>query len=237
MARKNWRIFSEFGSQMARKFRDIKEGVSAKDALQILGKQTAPVIFVALQSLVGINPIWSILFVSAIGLINLWGDYGQARINELVQYIDKHRKEFVGEILESDKFKAIFLNVLERHMKEVMAEKRALLRDYLLNVGKGVHREFDNHTKILFALDNISHEELHLLIWLKDHRIQRNLMLESKLTNFLYNGFQYSGGSFELALQALRNYGVVVLRDGSLANDYQITDFGCMFLEFIEAPG
>lgn len=221
---------------MAHKPKDIKEGVSTKDALQILGTQVPPVIFTTILSLAAINPAWSILFVSTIGLINVWGDYGQARINELVQHIDQHKEEFVEEVLQSDKFKAVFLSILERQMKEVMTEKRSLLRDYLLNVGKGVHQEFDNHTKILLALDNVSHEELHLLIWLKDHRIQRNLMLENKLTNFLYDGFQYSVGTFELALQALRNYGVVVLRDGSLANDYQISDFGRTFLDFIEAP-
>ncbi len=137
--------------------------VTTRDGMAILARNIPPVIFAAISGLVSISPIWSVLFATSSALINAWGDFGQTRVNELVSFINEHREEFADDILESDKFKTLFLNILERHMKEASEEKRQLLRNYLLSVGKGVNPDFNEFTKMNNMLDTISLEEIEFL--------------------------------------------------------------------------
>lgn len=133
------------------------------ETLITIVKNTAPILFETISALVGYNPTWSVLFLTSVGLINVWGEFGQKRINELVEFIAAHKEEFLNEVLESDKFKAVFLNVLEMHMKEVNDQKRALLRNYLLAVGKNTAPDFSEHTKLIYTLNTITLEELDFL--------------------------------------------------------------------------
>jgi hypothetical protein len=96
----------------------MKDSIKTKDAITVLSKQLPPVLYASISGLITVNPVWSVLFITAIGLINTWSDFGQSRINELVIEIEKHKNEFDTEILNSDKFKSIFLNVIEAHIKE-----------------------------------------------------------------------------------------------------------------------
>ncbi len=210
----------------------IKDEISAKSGLEILGKVLPTYIFTCITALTAINPTWSVLFAAASGIINTWSDFGQARINELVQYIDEHREEFVDEIIATDKFKGVFLNVLERHMTEVMEAKRELLRGYLLGVGVGVQADFDYHSKILSVLDQISFEEIALLNFMNDNKMISAL---SQITpNFLIEGNTLPESRIKFLLQSLGNYGTVAVDHGRYDGPvYQMSPFGEIFLSFI----
>lgn len=141
--------------------------LKSAQALEILSKNTSDIVFTtAISTLSIINPIWSILFLTAKGIYGAWSDFGQARVNELVINLEKHKDAFNIEILETDKFKSIFLSILERHMKESSNERRHLLRNYLISVSKGENPDFDYHTKLLNILDQITGEELRLFMLL-----------------------------------------------------------------------
>ncbi len=141
--------------------------IKNKEALEILTKNTSDIVFTtAVSALSIINPIWSVLFLTARGIYGAWSDFGQSRVNELVMDLEKHKNSFCKEVLETDKFKSVFLSILERHMKESSYERRHLLRNYLISVAKGESVDFDYHTKLLNILDQITGEELRLFMLL-----------------------------------------------------------------------
>jgi hypothetical protein len=149
-----------------------KKTISTKNALPIWARNIPPVIFSAIAGLTAINPTWSILFATSTALINAWGDFGQTRVNELVSFINEHKEEFMADVIQTDKFKTLFLNILERHMKEASEEKRQLLRNYLLSVGKGVNPNFNEFTRMNNILDTISLEEIDFLkLWDSDNAV------------------------------------------------------------------
>jgi hypothetical protein len=144
----------------------VKTDIPIKKSLEIIGKQVAAPIVAAITVLAGLHPEWAILFSFAAPVMNVWGDFGQERINEQLEFISKHKEEFRKEIIEGDDFKTLFLNVLERHMKEASAEKRKLLRNYLLNVGRGVNPGFNEYTRMNNILDTITLYEIDVLcLW------------------------------------------------------------------------
>ncbi len=210
--------------------------ISNKNALKILSEEIPPIIFTTIASLATINPIWSVVFVSATGIIKAWGAFGQARVNELVKFIDQHKTEFLDDILNSDKFKSVFLNVLERHMKEVMEEKRQILRNYLLNVGRGINKEFNYHTKILFVLDQITIDELKVLHALKKLQDQKLILKQkiiyegepldkpriepfkenynlNQIKSAIDNNNEITIEEIENILKSLRSYGLIMARE------------------------
>lgn len=141
--------------------------LKSTEALEILSKNTSDIVFTtAISALNIVNPIWSILFLTAKGIYGAWSDFGQARVNELVIDLEKNKDSFSVDVLDTDKFKSVFLSILERHMKESSDERRHLLRNYLISVAKGENPDFDYHTKLLNVLDQITGEELRLFILL-----------------------------------------------------------------------
>lgn len=147
-----------------------EEEIKNKDILVTLAKNVPAILFATISGLTTISPVWGILFATSTALINAWGDFGQSRVNELVSFINEHREEFVGDIIKTDTFKTLFLNVLERHMKESSEEKRQLLRNYLLSTGKGINPNFNEFTRMNSTLDTISLEEIDLLMLWDDNQ-------------------------------------------------------------------
>src|SRR3989344_1120738 len=140
--------------------------ITQSEGFKILSKTVPQILFQTISSLYALNPVWGVLFTTATGIITAWGEFGQSRINELVKFIAEHKDEFVKEVIEGDDFKTLFLNVMERHMKEASEEKRRLLRNYLLNVGKKIEPNFNEYTRMNNVLDTISLVEIDLLkLW------------------------------------------------------------------------
>ena len=150
-----------------------KKGITTSDALPIIAKNALQILIAGLTA---IKPEWGMLFSTSSVIVNAWGDFGQTRVNELVLFISEHKEEFIADIIESDKFKTLFLNILERHMKESSEEKRQLLRNYLLNVGKGINPTFNEFTRMNNILDTITLEEIIFLrLWDTDQIIGKYL--------------------------------------------------------------
>jgi hypothetical protein len=147
--------------------------MSKSEAKQISLTKKAEIVARAVVGLAALNPTWGLLFGFAAPLIGLWDDFGQERINEQAEFIERHRDEFKKEIIEGDDFKTLFLNVLERHMKEASEEKRKLLRNYLLNVGKGINPGFNEFTRMNNVMDTITLYEIDMLrLWDEDGPIE-----------------------------------------------------------------
>ena len=142
--------------------------ISTKEGLNIVAKNVPDIAFTAVSAFVNVNPVWALIFLTAKGIYNAWGEFGQARLNELVVGIEKSKDTFIPEIIETDEFKSVFLSILERHMKESSDRKRELLRNYLISVGQGKKVLFDYHTKLLNILDQITGDELRLFMLLPD---------------------------------------------------------------------
>jgi len=217
----------------------MRKTISPKSALAILSEHVPPIIYTTIASLVVVNPIWGILFISAMGIIRAWGDFGQARINELVKFIDEHKEEFVADILKTPKFKSVFLNVLERHMKETMEEKRKILRSYLLNVGKGINKDFDYHTKILLVVDQITLDEIAVLNILYKKAKNQSQKLDNLHLNLtrIPELEKYNQDYLRDILNTLHAFRLITVTEatvGAVMVLKQITNFGVKFLEFIK---
>jgi hypothetical protein len=145
---------------------DTEKQISTSDAMGILVKYVPDIGFTMINALVVVNPIWAVLFVAAKGIYGAWGDFGQSRLNELTTELADKKNTFDPEVLETDKFKSIFLSILERHMKESLGERRKLFRKYLISVAQGENHDFDYHTKLLNIMDQITGDELRLLMLL-----------------------------------------------------------------------
>lgn len=140
--------------------------ISNKVAMEIVAKNVPEIAFTAVASLVSINPVWAIIFLTAKGIYNAWGDFGQARLNEFVTNLEESKESFLPEVIEGDEFKSVFLSILERHMKESSDLKRVYLRNYLVSVGQGQIPNFDYHTKLLNILDQVTGDEIRLFMLL-----------------------------------------------------------------------
>lgn len=234
--------------------------IKSDNSLEILAKSgLIPILYQTIVGLTQVNPVWSVLFVTGTGIINAWGEYGQSKTQELVEYIYSHRNEFVSEVIDTDKFKSVLLNVLERHLRETSEEKRKLLRKYLLNVGKGIRSEYNYHTKLIWVLDQITPEEFEVIsIWrgrLQYAYITRNAHVNENnveehirdmnvgQVNFAFDDRspKFTPKELQALLRILGNYGLIEVRDASpVIFDKEsttlhvegITEFGRMFLEF-----
>jgi len=241
----------------------MKQEISKKSAKELIVKNSS-IFALTIIPLIASNQFWAIPLALSIGLINTWGDWGSARAKELTDYIIEHKDEFLADVVESDKFKSIFLNIMERHMKEVEEKKRKMFRDYLRNVGKGIHPKFNYHSKLMNILDQITFEELDVInIWngkLQQKLVEKNKTIGYSLENvdekieeiglnehqvmFAFENDKIKPSENELVfiLKALGNYGLLntaenngaAVGSGSDGIRVKITVFGKIFLDFIK---
>lgn len=208
--------------------------IANRAAAKIVGATLAPAIVSVVQSLSNINSVWTTLMQTGVALVSAWGAFGQERINELVRYVEIHKGEFLDEIVSSEKFKSLFLSIIDRHTRESFEEKRKLFRSYLLNVGKGVGSDFDYHTKVLFALDQITLNELRILKWFEKNKSPELINLEKFQAGFQDETLKTLANQ-ELSLHALDTYGLLFEDNGRYDGPfYSITQFGELFLQFVE---
>lgn len=154
---------------------------SVKEKAEVVAKEG---LIPAITAGVGIaHPVLGLLLTVAGGIYNIWGDLGKSRSKELGEFIAEHKDEFIEDIINGDDFKTLFLNVVERHLREASEEKRKLLRNYLLNVGKGINPGFNDYTRMNNALDTISWDEINMLrLWDEGGPIDSYFSSHSKFT-------------------------------------------------------
>lgn len=231
--------------------------IDDKQALQILGNTLSDVAIGTVTCLMVLSPQLVVLLFTARGIYSAWGEFGQARLNELLEALKDDVEDFKKEIIVKDEFKGLFLNVLEKHMRETSSKKRNLLRRYLISVAKGKKEGYSNHTKLLLIMDQITADELRLFMLLptiiEDFKLEAELLgsqlndlnVDSAQINLRLHKWKMPDGQIERLLRFLGNYGLVVTVDytantlGGGISSLQfkgLTDSGWTFYKFLDNP-
>lgn len=214
---------------------------------------------ISLRVAKSITPILAVPIEIYLALNDFTKEIYQEQINEYVKYIKTHKDEFVAEAIDSSKFKNLFLQLIFKFLNETYEQKRKLILNYILNLGKGINVTFENHTKAIKILELILPEEVAtLFLWenelqeYKSYRIPNaefirkcgelmNIRYILKLIN--YKGFNLSEGDMYFLIKQLSSYGLLGVKEetpttwGGGNTDLKIagiTKFGEDFLKFLQ---
>jgi hypothetical protein len=183
----------------------------------------------------------------------------QKQINEYIEFIVNHKDEFVLEIIETPKFKNLFVQLIRKLLDETYDEKRKLILNYILNLGKGININFDSHTKAIRILELILPEEVAtLFLWeneLKEYKSYKRpsdefLKKRGEFMNIRYiqkllneKNLNITEGDMYFIIKQLNSYGLLGVKeetpttwDGGKTDltIVGITKFGEDFLNFIK---
>lgn len=235
-----------------------KNSISEGESLKILAHNISDIALATATAIVGINPTFAVLLLTGKGIFTAWGEYGQARLNELLLDIQNEVNTIKTEIINKDEFKGLFLDILDKHMRETSELKRDRLRRYLISVAQGKAERFTNHTKLLVILDQITADELRLFMLLPSiiqdsvAEIESNggtvrgldmnpAQIRSRLSNW-----HMTDGQIEMLLRFLGNYGLIVSNDishstmgggGSTHLNFKgLTESGWALYKFLDDP-
>ena len=138
-------------------------------------KNFAPALTSAFQQIGWVSPEFALLSSSILSVVGYYGDYANDRTLDFLQQFVENKERLVQEIVQSDKFKAVFIKTLSDNITESNESKRQMLKKYILNFACGIESEFDEHTKLLNALNTITLEEVTILkLWDEDGIIQND---------------------------------------------------------------
>lgn len=113
--------------------------------------------------------------VAASAVLGFYGDYANEKTSDLLQSFMKHQDEILAEIVQSDKFKSAFIQIINDNITEGNEEKRQLLKNYIIGLACGVERNFNEHTKLISTLNDITLEEVRMLsLWRDDGEISNS---------------------------------------------------------------
>jgi len=149
-------------------------------------KNITPPVAEALVLMGAINPGLGVLALGLVGVIGCWGDYANEKSLDLIKEFIDNKERIFEDIVASEKFKAVAIRVFSENITESNEEKRRYLKNYILNMACGVNPGFTEHTKMINVLNNITLEEIDMLmLWDKDNAIdhwvnKENLPLSSQ---------------------------------------------------------
>ena len=138
-------------------------------------KNFAPALTSAFQQIGWCSPEFALLSNSILSVVGYYGDYANDRTLDFLEQFVENKERLVQEVVQSDKFKAVFIKALSDNITESNENKRRMLKKYILNFACGTEMEFDEHTKLLNALNTITMEEVAILkLWDENGTIQNN---------------------------------------------------------------
>jgi hypothetical protein len=138
-------------------------------------KNFTPILATAFQQIDLISPGLGLLLSSVSSIVSYYGDYANDRTLDFLEQFVKNKEHLVDEVIQSDKFKAIFIKTVGDNITEGNEEKRQLLKNYVLNFACGAELEFNEHTKLLSTLNAITMDELAMLeLWEDDGIVQKD---------------------------------------------------------------
>lgn len=144
-------------------------------SLRIL-KNFNPALIESLKSLGYLNP--SLLPFIALGqsILGYYGEMANAKTIDLLKNFYENKEKIVLEIVQSDKFKSAFIKIIGENITEGNEEKRQYLKNYIINFALGVEPNFNEHSKIINVLNNITLDEVVILkLWSEESPINLNL--------------------------------------------------------------
>jgi len=131
-----------------------------------------PVIAQGLEVMNYTGEKFSFVASAVCALISIWGNFANKKASDFMKQFKDNEDDLIMEVVESDKFISVFLEMFDRNIKESNENKRQLLKNYVLNMACGIEPDFDEHTKLINTLNNITLEELDFLkLWDEDGAI------------------------------------------------------------------
>ncbi|MFA6307134.1 MAG: hypothetical protein WC639_05000 [Patescibacteria group bacterium] len=122
-----------------------------------------PVIAQGLEALGYTTNKFSFVASAVCALISIWGNFANKKVSDFMLQFEEHKDDLVMSVVQSDKFISVFLELFDRNIKESNEEKRQLLKNYILNMAIGIEQDFNEHTKLINVLNNITADELIIL--------------------------------------------------------------------------
>lgn len=232
----------------------------AKESALRIGKNFAPALAEGIKTLGLINPAFLLLIPPLQAVLGYWGDYATDKTLDLFKEFEEHKEEIVEEIVRSDKFKAIFLKIVGDNITESNEKKRQYLKNYIVNMARGMNPGFNEHTKLITTLNNITLEEIDMLnLWdgsgvierwyreknsvrfasLTVHEIETIVRGREECLGSLAFGKHYADKNNQILLSLGYKGLLYVLGKESFGSGVEarvryITDFGKDFLSFIK---
>lgn len=218
---------------------------------------SVPVIMQGLTVFGTTSPVSAFVASAVAKTIFLWGDLANKKGSDFMQQFIDNEDEIEKEIINSEKFVSVFLDVFDKNIRESNEEKRQLLKNYILNFACGKEKDFNEHTKLIGVLNDITMEEYAILkLWDKDNEccITNNDLssytvseIESRLRHTCRDHFLFNEEYFKnknkcnQVLLALGNKGLLwVLSKDNFGSgeearaNKEITEFGAKFLTFVK---
>lgn len=231
----------------------IKKNINS---IRDLTASCGPAISQGMQTLGYLSAEYSYVASAVCALLSIWGNFANKKASDFMQQFRENQDKIVGKIVSSDKFISIFLELFDRNIKESNEEKRQLLKNYILNLACGIKPNFNEHTKLINVLNNITLEEIEILkLWDEDEIIEdqkdklltglsirdiENLIRKSPHNYNIQTGREHLDKNSQILL-SLGNKGLlyVLSRDNwgsteEVKAHKDITEFGNTFLKFIK---
>lgn len=138
-------------------------------------KNFSPAIINSLRQINLISPEFSLISQSILSIIGYFGDYANDKTSDLLTTFINNKEKIILEIVNSDKFKASFVDIISKNITEGNEEKRQLLKNYIINFASGADSDFNEHTRLLGVLNSITIEEISvLMIWDENGLMSKN---------------------------------------------------------------
>ncbi len=117
------------------------------------------------------QPFWTVVWVSAIGLYNLYLYAEQDKLNEVTEFIYENPDKFTKSIVSSTYFRSNFLKFLGEYLKQSNKRKREALKKILLqSLSKEEDEKFEID-RLNNVLSQISLGAIRNLLFIKSHFI------------------------------------------------------------------
>lgn len=214
------------------------KNVTVKEASLKTVEELSPPIAEIAVILSGVNPIWAGVVGAGIGLLKIYRELAEKRGIELLKFIEEHKEEFNEEITNSPDFRAIFIEVWEKHIRENSDNKRKRLRNFLLNYGSGIDLPPDIHTKIYSVIDQMTDNEAKFLglIFRNSNREQFRDMHLNVLHDSTDWVAEFNEAEIEDICNSLHAYRLIDIQFASIGRGVlitQVTPFGEIIHDYI----
>ena len=107
------------------------------------------------------------VFYAATGLFGLYMAYNQEEINEVVEFIKEHPREFREDIVQSKEFEKGFLLFFEQYLKQRVEEKKRILKNIILGYALSDNKKDYELERLNDCLMGMTVPTLRFLVFMK----------------------------------------------------------------------
>lgn len=190
-------------------------------------------------------------------VLGYYGDYAKEKTEDLLREFIQNGEKIDPDILESDKFKSAFIKIIADNITEGNEEKRRLIKNYIVGFACGIGRSFNEHTKLISTLNDITLEEVAMLsLWREGGEMSKSKIVKAGMSMRIGDIEQIARGdaTYQGIIQPNQDFGNLKRNQILLSLGYKgllhvrsadnfgsgqevkvkdATDFGKTFLKFI----